>query len=103
MANLAETGGTIRAVACEMCRVRGRSASCWQIVARLRGTDALVWPLSESSLREAHRQECLSHSLHRVVEEDDVRRTPHGGGDGAAGLAGHHNFEKLGRGGEVRP
>jgi len=36
--------------------------------------------------------------LCRVVEEDDVGGAPHGGGDGAVGLAGHDDFEKFGRG-----
>src|SRR6267378_4467987 len=41
------------------------------------------------------------NSAGRVVEEDDVRRTPHGAGNGAVGLAGHDDLEKFWRGGEI--
>ena len=36
------------------------------------------------------------NSAGRVVEEDDVGGTPHGGGDGAVGLAGDDDLEKFG-------
>ncbi len=57
--------------------------------------------VSSDNFNEPDRQECLSYLLHRVVEEDDVRRTPHRIGDGAMGLGGDDDFEKFGRRREI--
>src|SRR5260370_18780229 len=86
-----------------MWRARGGSAWCWHILAQLSATDILARVVLESLQDEVDRQECLSHLLHRIVEEDDVGGAPDGGGDGAVGLAGHDDLEKFRRRGEVGP
>jgi hypothetical protein len=35
-------------------------------------------------------------SVLRLVEEDDVGRAPHGGGNGAVGLAGYDDLKEFG-------
>src|SRR5258708_33938900 len=43
----------------------------------------------------------LLYLLDTILEEDDVRRAPHGRGHGTVALAGYDDLEKIGRGPQI--